>query len=438
MIPRLRLFKRHEFTERWSLVVVVLAIVLPLAGMAAYRVLEHEQPGPATSMTSLASLPTLPSLPKFKSIVEKFRKNETITDALTRHGLTKQQVLDLVQTTLPIYPLSKVLADREYRLNFWSETGEFNDFNYAIDDNRYLTVYHDGDKFVPLLKKFEYETRIETVLGVIDDSLFLAVTRAGEQEQFAVDLSNIFAWDVDFNTEIQKGDSFRVLLEKKYLDGKFVKYGNVLAADLLALRKRFSAFRFENEYYDAGGKALKKSLLKSPLPFAARITSRFSRARMHPILKIVRPHLGVDYGAPSGTPVVAVASGRVISAGWDGGFGKSVRLRHSGGLETVYSHLSIIRVRVGAQVAQSQVIGNVGATGLATGPHLDFRLMQGRSYISPTKKIVPDAPPVGEKAFPRFAALRDDLRGRLDSISGGTVAVVQAGNSNSAEGRTSK
>lgn len=376
-------------------------------------------------------------MPKFKSIVEKFRRNDTITDALLRHGLTKQQVLDLVRTTRPVYALSKIVADREYTLNFWSKTGEFNDFNYVIDDNRYLTVYRNGDRFVPLVKKFEYELGTESIGGVIEDSLFMAVTRAGEQEQLAVDLADIFAWDVDFNTEIQKGDSFRILLEKKYLNGKFVRYGNILAADLMALHKRFSAFRFQNEYYDGNGKSLRKSLLKSPLRFA-RISSKFSRGRMHPILKIVRPHYGVDYAAPAGTPVAAVASGRVAAAGWDGGLGNSVRLHHANGLETIYSHLAVIRVRKGEQVVQSQVIGEVGATGLATGPHLDFRVMQGKTPVNPAKKIPPDAPPVGASLLPRFAALRDELRGKLDRVPGAMVDAAQAVKSNSAGGQKSK
>jgi murein DD-endopeptidase MepM/ murein hydrolase activator NlpD len=259
--------------------------------------------------------------------------------------------------------------------------------------------------------------RAVAVHGVIRNSLFAAVTEAGEQETLAGELSNIFAWDVDFDTDIQKGDTFRLLLEKRYLNDKFDRYGTILAAELTMGKKRFSAFRFRNEYYDNNGKSLKKALLKSPLNFAARISSKFSGARLHPILKIVRPHYGVDYAAPKGTPVVSVASGRIISAGIDGGFGNSVRVRHdAGNLETMYSHLSVIGVHVGQQIAQGQWIGNVGATGLATGPHLDFRVFERGKPTNPLRKIVPDAPPVAPSLLARFTALRNDLSVRLERL----------------------
>jgi murein DD-endopeptidase MepM/ murein hydrolase activator NlpD len=251
----------------------------------------------------------------------------------------------------------------------------------------------------------------------MQNSLFLALTSAGEQETLAVDLSNIFAWDVDFNTDIQKGDTFRILLEKRFLSSTLDRYGNIMAAELTVGKKRYTAFRFQDNYYDSTGKSLKKALLKSPLNFAARISSKYSSARMHPILKIVRPHYGVDYAAPAGTPVVAVASGRVISAGVDGGFGNSIRLRHDfGGLETVYSHLSMIGVRPGQRVVQGARIGDVGATGLATGPHLDFRVFERGKPRNPLSKIVPDAPPVSASVLPRFISLRNDLRGRLETL----------------------
>lgn len=426
MIQKRRRSKPKEILERRSVFVVVLAFVLPLLGVIGYRALERGRPTPAMSLASIGRLPSLsfasvtppPILPvvrKFEEFTDRFRKNETITDALMRHGLTKQQVLALVETVRSVWPHTTVKADADFAGNLYPN-GEFHEFRYRMDADRYITIYRDGDRFVPLVKKFDYETRTEAVNGVIQDSLFLALTDSGEQEQLAVNLADIFQWDVDFYTDIQKGDSFRILVEKKYLNGQLDHYGNILAADIKVGRKLFSAFRFETQLYDGNGRSLRKSLLKSPLKFVARITSRFSRARFHPILKIVRPHQGVDYGAPVGAPVVAVASGRVIAAGWNGGYGKSVHLRHASGLETMYSHLSRILVHAGEQVAQGEHIGDVGATGMATGPHLDFRLIQNGKYTDPTKKIVPDAPPVAASAFARFAAQRDELRSRLEGL----------------------
>lgn len=396
------------------------------------------KPVPPMSLKAVAIVPSLPAAPKFKEFSDRFRKNDTITDALMRHGLTKQEVSELVRTTRSVWPRSRVIAGAEFQGNLYPN-GEFHEFRYRMDPDRYLTVYRDGDMFVPLVKEFDHETRTVAVAGIIQESLFTAVTHAGEQAELAVDLSNVFAWDVDFYTDIQKGDSFRMLLEKKYLDGKFDRYGNILTAELTLGKKRLSAYRFQNEFYDGNGKSLKKSLLKSPLKFAARISSRFSAARMHPILKIVRPHLGVDYAAPIGTPVAAVASGKVIFAGVDGGFGNSVRLRHTtSSLETVYSHLSRILVRSGQQVAQGEHIGDVGATGLATGPHLDFRMMERGKYVNPTKKIVPDAPPVGANLLARFTTLRDDLRSRLDQFTRAGKDLASAPSPPSAGGSTWK
>ena len=236
---------------------------------------------------------------------------------------------------------------------------------------------------------------------------------AGEKDQLALDLADIFGSDIDFHTDLQKGDSFRVLLEKKYLDGKFSKYGSILAADFVNQQKMLTGIRFEDEngkpaYYAPDGSSLKKSFLKSPLKFG-RITSRFSMARRHPILKTVRPHLGVDYAAPIGTPVQSVAVGVVTGAGYSGGNGRMVRIRHSGGYETMYLHLSRIAVKSGARVAQGECIGSVGSSGLSTGPHLDFRIRQHGRAINPAKVIFPPGAPVSTAQFARFTALRDSL-----------------------------
>jgi murein DD-endopeptidase MepM/ murein hydrolase activator NlpD len=351
--------------------------------------------------------------PSVKEIVGTFRSNQTITDVLTGNGLSSKEVQELVQVTRPVYNLAKVTLGQPYWLNLLPG-GKFLDFRYPVDEDRYLTVYRDGDDhFVPVMKKFQFDTRVTNVRGVIDGSLFGAVLDAGEQDRLAMDLAEIFGSDVDFYTDIQKGDSFRLLVEKKYLGGRFVKYGAILAAGLTNGNKNFTGFRFTDEngkagYYAPDGKSLKRSFLKSPLKFA-RITSRFSLARLHPILKIVRPHLGVDYAAPQGTPVQAVGTGVVEAAGFSGDSGRMVRLRHAGSYETLYLHLSRIAVRPGTHVSQGEVIGYVGATGLATGPHLDFRILQHGRYINPSKVIFPPAPPVPPEAFARFSALRESL-----------------------------
>lgn len=361
-----------------------------------------------------------PAAPQLKQIVNAFKPNQTITDTLIGHGIPSREVFQLVQSTRPVYNLARIRAGVPYCLSL-NQRGEFYDLRFSVEEDRYLTIYRDASRgFVALLKPFLYETKVDLVSGRIDNSLFAAVLAAGEQELLAMDLADIFGWDVDFYTDIQPGDTFRALVEKKYLNGEFKKYGSILAAGITNQSKEFSGFRFADEqgkpaYFDQAGKALKKSFLKSPLKFA-RISSGYSAARLHPILKVVRPHLGVDYAAPQGTPVQAVASGSVLSAGWNGDSGRMIALRHASGYETRYLHLSRIAVRAGERVAQGDVVGYVGATGLATGPHLDFRILLHGKAINPTKMIFPPAPPIPEKELARFGMLRDTWLDQLAQL----------------------
>ncbi len=398
---------------------IVLVSVLSVAGYLIKKLPVHRAPQTIPAPAVSAVTPSKSQVSEVKEIVATFGKNQTITTALAQFGLSSRQVYEFVKSTLPVYNLAKVKAGQQFRLNLTPD-GMIGKFLYPVDDERYLTVYRDHDRFVPVMKKFAYEVRTESVSGSINESLFQAVTESGEQEKLALDLADIFMWDVDFYTDIQKGDSFRMLVQKEYLDGKFVKYGPIVAAILNNQNKDIMGFRFVDEngvagYYGPDGKALKKSFLKSPLKFA-RISSGYSTARMHPILKILRPHLGVDYAAPVGTPVVAVGSGMVEFAGNSGASGRMVKLRHAGSYETCYLHLSRIAVRSGSRVAQGDVIGYVGATGLATGPHLDFRVIFHGNYTNPTKVVFPPAPPVSQSSFARFATLRDELEGRLEHL----------------------
>ncbi len=396
-----------------------LPTIAALAGIlgVGYLILERAHTVGWTS--TIAPAPVVPKAapaPPLREIAGVFSKSQTITDALSQHGLPPQQIFEMVASTRPVFNLARVGAGRYYWLYLTPE-GRFHDFRYLIDDERYLTVYRSENRFVPVIKKLPYEVRVEPVTGGIEGSLFAALTDAGEKDILAESFADIFTGDIDFYTDIQPGDSFRLLVEKKYLNGSFVKYGPILAASISNQNKTFTGFRFLDEngrenYYAVDGKSLKKSFLKSPLKFA-RITSRFSFARRHPILKIVRPHMGVDYAAPVGTPVQAVGAGTVIAAGQSGANGRMVRLRHAGGYETLYLHLSGIAVRSGTRVDQSQVIGYVGSSGLSTGPHLDFRIYLHGRPVNPTKVIFPPGPPVSQSRFAQFAQLRDMLKVQL-------------------------
>ena len=320
---------RYEFLISVCLFVGLLALAAHLQLGQMKR--DRNAQARTEALSASISLP----VPEFTEVVGSFQQNQTITQVLLQQGIPVEVVHQIVDCARPVYDLARVKAERFYYLCFTRE-GRFSNLRYPVDSERYLTVYHDvaENRMIPIMKNFQYETRVEHVSAEIESSLFASVMSIGEKDQLALDLAEIFGSDIDFYTDLQKGDSLRVLIEKKYLDGQFSKYGAILAADFTNQQKVLTGILFENElgkpaYYAPDGKALKKSFLKSPLKFA-RITSRFSFARKHPILKIVRPHLGVDYAAPTGTPVQSVAAGMVTDAGQSGGNGKMIRIQAFG------------------------------------------------------------------------------------------------------------
>jgi murein DD-endopeptidase MepM/ murein hydrolase activator NlpD len=331
-------------------------------------------------------------------------RHDTLASAL-EGLLSPAGVQRLVDAARPIHDLARISVGRPFGVALGPD-GLMRAFTYGIDELRTLRVVRDGDALRADVLARRYETRVVTVAGTIDSSLFVAIEAAGEEDQLALDLSDIYAWDVDFNTEIQRGDSFRVAVEKLSLDGAFARYGRILAAEFVRGDRVLRAFRHEGAggagYYDAEGRPMRKAFLRSPLRFT-RISSRFSRSRLHPILHVRRAHLGVDYAAPSGTPVSAAADGVVSEAGWMGGYGRTVEIRHANGYETLYGHLSRTFVRRGQRVTQGARIGSVGATGLATGPHLDYRMSRNGQFVDPLRLESPPAEPVPANERPAFA-----------------------------------
>jgi murein DD-endopeptidase MepM/ murein hydrolase activator NlpD len=230
----------------------------------------------------------------------------------------------------------------------------------------------------------------------------------------------MFQWQVDFSTEVQPGDQIRLIVTESRHDGNFVKYGRIQAAELVNAGRRYRGFLFKDSYYDEKGNALKRALLASPLKFTPRISSGFTTRRMHPILGTERAHLATDYAAPSGSPVVAVANGTVMFAGWENGYGNLVRIKHASGLTSGYAHLSAIApgVRTGRPIRQSELIGLVGQTGLATGPHLHFMMAQNDTPVNPVpalKKGEP-APPIEGKLKAEFASIAAPFESRLEDL----------------------
>jgi murein DD-endopeptidase MepM/ murein hydrolase activator NlpD len=341
--------------------------------------------------------------------------------------LSRAGVQRLVEAARPVHDLARLSIGHPFGLALGPD-GLIWAFTYGIDELRTLRVSRRGQALEAEVVSHEYEMRVASVAGVIESSLFTAVAAAGEDDQLALDLADIFAWEVDFNTDLRKGDGFRVAVEKLSLEGRFRRYGRLLAAELTRGNRVLRAVRFEGArgvgYYAPDGTSLRKAFLRSPLKFS-RITSRFSLARFHPVLHETLPHLGVDYAAPTGTPVVATADGVVTRAGWDGGYGQAVRLRHANGFTTLYGHLLRIDVRPGQRVGQGTRIGAVGMTGLATGPHLDYRMTRNGVFVDPLRIFSPPAEPIPTDERVAFAATSDRHMALLESAAGPALAAAR-------------
>jgi murein DD-endopeptidase MepM/ murein hydrolase activator NlpD len=292
---------------------------------------------------------------------------------------------------------------------------------WAAGPWRAFTVEPAGDGWNVRTTTVTPDVRVAPVRGEVLTSLFQAVDDARESPQLVLALVEIFSSDFDFTADTRPGDRFRLLVEKRYAGDRFVEYGHILVAQYVTAAETLtgvswqSAGRGRPGYYDPAGRSLRKSFLRSPLEFT-RITSGFTYARPHPILGGVRPHLAIDYAAPVGTPVRAVAEARVRSAGWDGGNGLSVLLQHRSGYQTMYNHLSRLApgVRRGARVAQRQVIGYVGMTGLATGPHLDFRVARNGVWVNPLAEKFLPGDPISIVERPAFLAHVQEVAARLE------------------------
>jgi murein DD-endopeptidase MepM/ murein hydrolase activator NlpD len=299
--------------------------------------------------------------------------------------------------------------------------GRVRRFEYEVDGDKRITLtrasYDGAPRFITAVERIPKQSTVVAIEGSINretNSLSAAIDKAGERIDLALGMADVFAGEIDFSSDLQPGDSFRVLVERQTREGKLAGYGPILAAEFINDNRKLKAIRFTPEggspgYYDENGNSLKRFFLKSPLKFEPRITSRFSSSRKHPILGYARAHNGVDYYAPAGAPVGSVAPGVVTLAGWTNGGGRTVKVRHPNGYETEYLHLSAITVRAGARVGQGELVGRVGKTGLATGVHLHYGLKRNGAYVNPVieHRNMPPGEPVAPTLINAFMSDRD-------------------------------
>jgi len=345
-------------------------------------------------------------------VESKLPAGENFAAALQHFGLTSLEAGEATTAAQHAFNLRQLRAGNALIVGR-SVQGELRLIDYKIDPDRMLHIVPATDGFSAEVREIPSHLEVSSVNGQLDDSLFNAVEDAGESAEVAMRLAQIFGYDMDFYTDPRKGDTFSIVIEKKkYTNGTTAGYGRILAAEYDNGGKKYQALLFHDDqghpaYYTAEGKSLQKAFLRSPLKFAAPVTSHFSKARFHPILKTYRPHLGTDYGAPTGTPVQTIGAGRVEFAGRKGGDGNMVKIAHSQGYETMYLHLSRIFVHLGEHVEIGKTIGLVGMTGLATGPHLDFRISQKGQFLNFEKLGLPPSEPVSKRSWTQFASVRE-------------------------------
>jgi murein DD-endopeptidase MepM/ murein hydrolase activator NlpD len=350
-------------------------------------------------------------------------EGETFFDIFKRHGLNHDELFRISRASRTLHNISRLYKGRPYSLRL-DDNGSVRFLSYQPDDFATLNVIRTDDGgYLGGLIPIEYERKTTTFKGIIEDNLVSAI----ESDLVALDLSDIFAWDIDFNTDLRKGDAFSVVVEELWRNGKFVRYGNVLAATIVNDNKPYSAYRYKNgneiSYFNAQGTELRRSLLKAPLSYR-RISSGFTRKRFHPILRKYRPHLGIDYSAARGTPVSSVGDGIVKFAGRKGPNGKLVIIKHRGGITTYYGHLHRIAkgIRKGVRLKQGRLIGTVGSTGRATGPHLDYRIKRNGRFINPLRLRLPKGAPVKKELFDDYLNTVRELDLLLETAPGNMTA----------------
>ncbi len=362
-------------------------------------------------------------------------RGDSLLGSLTAQGVSPQVVHRIAREMAGHYDFRHAQPGHRYRL-VQAADGEIEAFHYQISPIIGYDLSRTADGGYAVVRdEAELWPRPAIIAGIVTSSLYGAITDLGGAPQLASDFTDVFAYDVDFSRMIRTGDEFRILYERLFRTGEdgeeiFVRPGRILAARYAGAAGEYTALYFESEagrggYYRPDGSTVQREFMMAPVRYA-RVTSRYSAARRHPILKIMRPHHGIDYAAASGTPVFAVAGGEVIYSGRAGGFGNLVKIRHRDGYVTYYAHLSRFAdgLHVGQPVSQKQVIGYVGSTGLSTGPHVCFRVAKNGKYVNPIQLPAPQGPPLPEQFADEFQARRDILLASLDS--GTLVAADEA------------
>jgi len=373
----------------------------------------------AVSGTGTTFMYGIPS-DSFDLLNGQVRRNELLSTILLRYGISMEEIEIVVRNSESVFDVRKIRSGNNYTVFCRKDsTARAGYFVYEHDPTTcYVFSFTDSLNITPVSKEVRKE--IKYASATIETSLWDAMILNGMHPSLVVGLSEIYAWSIDF-FGLQKGDSFKVIYEEMSIDGKPLGISRIYGASFTGSGTDIYAIPFiqdgRESYFDSEGNSLRKAFLKAPLQYS-RVSSRFSAGRLHPILRIRRPHHGVDYAAPVGTPVLAVGDGRVSQTSYDNGSGRMVRIVHNSVYSTAYLHLSRFGAGIapGVYVKQGDVIGYVGSSGLSTGPHLDFRFYMNGTPVDPLKVEAPPVEPVSESSMPAFVKTRTVVLSLLDTF----------------------
>lgn len=362
-----------------------------------------------------------PKVDKVSWQTTKVKSGDSLGKIFTRFGFSAKDTYDVTNSEHGKQLKNLRVGDEiEIATN---DDGKLTNLSYPISLTSTLKINATEDGFTSLIEEKQLETRTNHAQAKITSNFWNAGSQAGMSNSQIMNLANIFGWDVDFALDIREGDSFNVMFENNYIDGEFVGHGDILAAEFINQGETFQAIRFKDgEFYTPEGKSMRKSFLRAPVSFQY-ISSNFKPKRYHPILKRVKAHNGVDYRAPTGTPVKAAGNGRVIAATYNKYNGNYVFIQHANNIVTKYLHFSKRAVNKGARVKQGQIIGYVGSTGLSQAPHLHYEFLLNGVHRNPRTVKLPEALPIDKKYKQEFALVADDF---LSQLNGAKHALLAA------------
>ncbi len=361
------------------------------------------------------------------NMIEGQIRNRTLYEALAAFDVPAAEILSLSKSFESVFDFRHARPTHYYQVCL-DKQHLIQKFIYKTSPlDEYEATKNDDGSYLVHKRQIVLDCNVVSKVFSIESSLYHAVAKSNEDQQIAAMIAEIFAWDIDFYLYPRKGDRIAVVYERCYRDGQFVKYGSVLAARYVGRQKTFSAYLFNDGrfdgYYDEEGQPLKKMFLRTPVKFG-KMTSAFSIRRFHPVSKRYKAHTGIDYGAPTGTPIFATANGRVTFAGWKSGYGKLIIIKHPNGYQTYYGHCSRLLKKPGQLVEQGQLIARVGQTGIATGPHVHYEVRVNGKPIDPNTVKKSRGKPLNPELLVAFKKAIQERVMRVDRLLEGNMHMV--------------